>query len=447
MESVRPAAGRGGRPAPEGLRRATSGPAPYPRPSRHRSGSPTTTSAASFAAASRPAAPESTSDGSASTPRARCTASEARARSRLAVASVLDRPGEPKRAPQAPRDPGGDLDRRPVVLGTGERNEDGPGLRTVGARREDADVTRCGEQRRPARTGSSRSDDGASTSSRSTSCSLAIRTRSDPGTLARERGGARRHTALVKRLAALACRARSRQGDPLAERDQLSEDELTRRPAAREARRSRARSSKRAGSSGATRIERSGGATGSWSRTGSCWRIAFSSACSVGVGSIPRSSTSFARHDRYTAEGVGLSPRAVQREHELARRRLAQRVLVDERLELCDHVPMPTESEIGVDPHLGRRDPQLLEAGDGCLGEVLVGELDERGTPPQRERASQPLGGDPRPSTSTAWATSCSNRRRSSSVVAHPEHVAGCLRDDRLAALPERLPQLRDAHP
>ena len=92
-------------------------------------------------------------------------------------------------------------------------------------------------------------------------------------------------------------------------------------------------------------------------------------------------------------ERVGLSPRAIEREHELAGGRLAQRVLVDERLELGDHVSMPTEGEIGVDPHLDHGEPQLLEAGDGRLGEVLVGELDQGGAPPQRERFSQLVGG------------------------------------------------------
>ncbi len=121
-------------------------------------------------------------------------------------------------------------------------------------------------------------------------------------------------------------------------------------------------------------------------------------------------------------------------------------MLVDKHLELCDHVPMPTEGEIGVDPHLRRREPQLLEAGDGCLGKVVVRELDQRGPSPQSERASQPLGGILGRDIDRL-AHELLEPAQVELRVAHPEHVAGRLRDDRIAPLPERLPQLGDAHP
>ena len=89
-------------------------------------------------------------------------------------------------------------------------------------------------------------------------------------------------------------------------------------------------------------------------------------------------------------EGLGLPPRAIQREHELSARTLAQRVLADERLELADHLRVASECEVGVDPILERGEPQLLEAGDGGLGERLEREVAERRTAPQRQRASQP---------------------------------------------------------
>ena len=91
-------------------------------------------------------------------------------------------------------------------------------------------------------------------------------------------------------------------------------------------------------------------------------------------------------------EGLGLPPRAIQREHELPARTLAQGVLAHEPLELADHLRVVSECEVGVDPVLERGEPQVLEAGDGGLGEGLEREVAERRTAPQRQRASQPRG-------------------------------------------------------
>ena len=63
-------------------------------------------------------------------------------------------------------------------------------------------------------------------------------------------------------------------------------------------------------------------------------------------------------------ERLGLAARAVEREHLLAAQPLAQRVLGDERLELGDERRVPPERELGVDPLLERREPQLLEPLD-----------------------------------------------------------------------------------
>ncbi len=87
-------------------------------------------------------------------------------------------------------------------------------------------------------------------------------------------------------------------------------------------------------------------------------------------------------------ERVGLSSRAVQRQHEQRPQPLAERELARERLELADDLDVPARREVGRDPLLERLEPQLVEAGD------LAGERRSargRRTParPQRERLAQ----------------------------------------------------------
>ena len=66
-------------------------------------------------------------------------------------------------------------------------------------------------------------------------------------------------------------------------------------------------------------------------------------------------------------------------------------MLGDECLELSDQLVVAPECEVGVDPELDCCQPDLLEPGDGCLGEALVGEVRERRAPPQRQRVAEPL--------------------------------------------------------
>ena len=51
---------------------------------------------------------------------------------------------------------------------------------------------------------------------------------------------------------------------------------------------------------------------------------------------------------------------------------------------------MAPDCEVGVDPELDRRQPDLLEPGDRRLGEALVGEVRERRASPQRQRVAEP---------------------------------------------------------
>ena len=74
---------------------------------------------------------------------------------------------------------------------------------------------------------------------------------------------------------------------------------------------------------------------------------------------------------RVHLERLGLPPGPVEREHQLRARALAKRVRSDERLELADELGVAAEGEVGVDPLLERREPQLLEARDLVLRERL----------------------------------------------------------------------------
>ena len=84
-----------------------------------------------------------------------------------------------------------------------------------------------------------------------------------------------------------------------------------------------------------------------------------------------------------------LATAAVQREHELAVKTLAQWLLRHRRLQLGDQIRMPAESELRVDPRLERRPPSLLQPGDLRLGERLEGQVGQRGASPQPERLPQ----------------------------------------------------------
>ena len=90
-------------------------------------------------------------------------------------------------------------------------------------------------------------------------------------------------------------------------------------------------------------------------------------------------------------ERFRLPARPVEGDHQLLAQPFAQRVLGDERAELGDQVVVAPAAEIGLDPQLDRREPDLLEPGDGGLGEALVCEVAEGGAPPERQGVAQPL--------------------------------------------------------
>jgi hypothetical protein len=92
-------------------------------------------------------------------------------------------------------------------------------------------------------------------------------------------------------------------------------------------------------------------------------------------------------------ERVGLATTAVQREHQLAVKALAERLIGDGGLELPDELRMASERQLRVDPGLERRRALLGEPRDLGLGVALVGEVRERRPAPQRERLAQRVRG------------------------------------------------------
>src|SRR5439155_16490339 len=82
-------------------------------------------------------------------------------------------------------------------------------------------------------------------------------------------------------------------------------------------------------------------------------------------------------------QSVRLPSRAVEREHELSSRTLAERVALDERLELEHELGVPAQGEVGLDSLLERDGAELLEPGDLGLRERLVRKVGECRTAPQ----------------------------------------------------------------
>ena len=112
-------------------------------------------------------------------------------------------------------------------------------------------------------------------------------------------------------------------------------------------------------------------------------------------------------------QGLRLPARTIQREHELPPERLAQRVVADERLELADHVAVAAELEVGVDPLLAGDEPQLLEASDLRLREVVERELGERRAAPELERRRSGAPAAPRREAARVGERARTGARRS----------------------------------
>jgi hypothetical protein len=89
-------------------------------------------------------------------------------------------------------------------------------------------------------------------------------------------------------------------------------------------------------------------------------------------------------------ERLTLPAAAVEREHQQTVEALSARGLADERFQLTDDLGVPAAMrQVGVDPLLHRRHPQLFEPRDLGLGEPLVGQVGERRAAPDRQRLAQ----------------------------------------------------------
>ena len=110
---------------------------------------------------------------------------------------------------------------------------------------------------------------------------------------------------------------------------------------------------------------------------------------------------------------------------------LAQRVCVDQRLELADHLAVPARFDVRVDGQLVRVQSQPIEPPDLGCGERLVDQVGQRFAAPQRERLpgprviEQPL-----------------ELHRVDVTVDQPQLVAAPVRDDLRSVAVEQPPQV-----
>ena len=88
-------------------------------------------------------------------------------------------------------------------------------------------------------------------------------------------------------------------------------------------------------------------------------------------------------------ERVGLAAGAVEREHQLPAQPLAQRVVLDERLELAHELGVEAAGEVRLDALAQAGQAQVLEPRDLGLREVLLRHVRERRPAPQLERLPQ----------------------------------------------------------
>src|SRR5206468_618402 len=80
---------------------------------------------------------------------------------------------------------------------------------------------------------------------------------------------------------------------------------------------------------------------------------------------------------------------AVEREHREAAKRLAQRVVAHEPLQLTGDLRVAAEREVRFEPLLERREAELVQPVDLVACERLLLEAGERPTPPKAERRAQ----------------------------------------------------------
>src|SRR5690242_7913804 len=83
-------------------------------------------------------------------------------------------------------------------------------------------------------------------------------------------------------------------------------------------------------------------------------------------------------------ECVALTTNPVESEHQLAGQALTGWLLGHQGLKLTNHLRLPPQSELGFDPAFQRAQPELVQATNLGLREVLESDLGQRWTSPQR---------------------------------------------------------------
>ncbi len=141
-------------------------------------------------------------------------------------------------------------------------------------------------------------------------------------------------------------------------------------------------------------------------------------------------------------QGVRLSSRAVQREHQLCAKALAERMFGDEPLQLENDLVLAAELELGLNPLFDHRQTQLIEPGRLLAGERVVAEVGQRLATEESERLPELFR------TGDAALGRRLSREAFEPTDVHrvpgrqPQEVAGVLRFDPLGAEP--LPQCGD---
>ena len=145
-------------------------------------------------------------------------------------------------------------------------------------------------------------------------------------------------------------------------------------------------------------------------------------------------------------EGLRLTARPVERDHQSAGQALANAMLGDERAQLSDQLDVTTEREVGLDPLFERRQPDLLQPSDGDLRERFVVEVGQRRAAPQREGIAQKLArlpGIARCAGESCLLAQSLEPAQVELIGRQADQVAGRAGLDRILRS-ERLPQLGD---
>ena len=136
---------------------------------------------------------------------------------------------------------------------------------------------------------------------------------------------------------------------------------------------------------------------------------------------------------------------AVEHEHQLRSRPLAERLPRDEILELGHEAGVPPERQVGLDPLLDGGEPGILEPRTRVSGERLGAELCERRPAPELECFGEALRRGLRVAGTEQLAPLSNQALEPIEVelaLLNPDGVARWLGDQTIGA--ERLPQLRD---